>query len=578
MPLDVHPTEQLLKRMAGYSGSMLSSARKVPRLLKYGYLVLTRTALFALAVVLIVATGKAVFGRHIVIEPISVPKKLEDDGYSGAVISRRLLEEVRSISQSGNVLHVQTVSRQPSERVSFRSEDDFASLDTIQVPSSGVTLRSMALMVRDFLGIPEQRITGEIIVRHLAKADGGKTAGSADAKTPAQTDSYAIFVRFGSATDPLTKSSNADDIDDAIRQSAPSIAERFDPVGLAAYYFSRREWAKMEKVASGLIARSEPSLRKEGLYLRGLHALNFEQYDMAIPYFAQAVLADEGFADAYNSWGTALAGKKQYAKALAQYNKANELTPLNPNILYNRALAYHNRRDFDHAIEDYSLVVKLDPKNAAAYTNRGMAWEAKRDIDRALQDYDRAIAIDPGFYYAYSNRTPLLCDKGEFDKAMGSANRAIELEPKYSNAYNQRGYCYSDMGKRELAIKDYDKALEIDPLNSSALNNRCYERALRGQPELAFEDCDEALRLEPATAGYYDSRGYAWLKLGRFDKAIADFDAGLKLDPGMAETLFERGVARRRQGDTAGGDADIAAATKIKPSIAGDMAKIGVQP
>src|SRR5437868_12943942 len=142
MPLDVQQAAPLLKRVTGYSGSILSKARLIPRALKYGYLIVTRAALFAMAVVLVVATAKAVFGTHIVIEPISVPKKLEDDGYSGAVISWKLLEEVRSISQSGNRLHVGKSSIQPGERVSFRSEDDFASLTTIQVPSSSVTLRS----------------------------------------------------------------------------------------------------------------------------------------------------------------------------------------------------------------------------------------------------------------------------------------------------------------------------------------------------------------------------------------------------------------------------------------------------
>src|SRR5207237_397499 len=103
--------------------------------------------------------------------------------------------------------------------------------------------------MRDFLGIPEQRITGEVIVRHAAtKPSAAAKSPAPEAKDSGDVQSYAIVVRYGAPTNPLTRSSNADDIDEAIRQSAPSIAEVFDPVGLAAYYFDRRDWGKMGQV------------------------------------------------------------------------------------------------------------------------------------------------------------------------------------------------------------------------------------------------------------------------------------------------------------------------------------------
>jgi len=572
MPLDVNQPAAIFKRMTGFSETVLSKARLVPIVLQYGYQALIKTVVFAMAVVLIVATAKAVFGTHIVIEPISVPKKLEEDGYTGPVISRRLLEEVRSISRSGNVLHLAKTSAQPRERVNFRSEDDFASLTTIQLPSSGVTLRSMSLMLRDFLGIPEQRITGEIIIKRAAKPS---EVNGDDAR---EADSYAIIVRFGPPSNPLAKANNAEDIDEAIRQSAPSIAEIFDPVGLAAYYFDRRDWSKMGQIADGLIARTDPGLRKEGLYLRGLQALDFERYDDAIPYFVRAVVEDAGFADAYNSWGAALAGQRKYADAIAQYNKAIDLNPLDHKIFFNRAVAFEASRDYDRAIADYSQVIKLDRRNVAAFNNRGVVWRAKGDIDRALVDYDRAIEIDSGFYYSHANRASALCAKGQLDQAVAAINRAIQINPRYSTAYNNRGFCYAENRQYDLALKDFDKALDLDPLNAVALNNRCYYRALAGQPQLSIEDCDQALKLDPTDSNIHDSRGYVNFRLGAYDKAIADFDAALKIDPNKANYLFERGVAKRRRGDNAAGDADIAAAKQIKPGIAAEMAKIGMQP
>jgi tetratricopeptide (TPR) repeat protein len=55
-----------------------------------------------------------------------------------------------------------------------------------------------------------------------------------------------------------------------------------------------------------------------------------------------------------------------------------------------RALAFHNKKEYDRAIEDYTEAIRLDPKNAFAFNNRAAAYEAKRDSERASADRDAA--------------------------------------------------------------------------------------------------------------------------------------------------------------------------------------------
>ena len=77
----------------------------------------------------------------------------------------------------------------------------------------------------------------------------------------------------------------------------------------------------------------------------------------------------------------------------------------------NRAVAYTNRgnaylgkKDYDRAIADYNKAIELEPKLAAAYANRGLAYGAKGDIDGAIADLDKAIDLNPKLAHAYANR------------------------------------------------------------------------------------------------------------------------------------------------------------------------------
>jgi hypothetical protein len=60
----------------------------------------------------------------------------------------------------------------------------------------------------------------------------------------------------------------------------------------------------------------------------------------------------------------------------------------------NRGRGYAGKRDYDRAIQDYDQAIRLDPNNAAAFSSRGNAYNHKHEYDRAIQDPPRA-GCDP---------------------------------------------------------------------------------------------------------------------------------------------------------------------------------------
>jgi tetratricopeptide (TPR) repeat protein len=77
--------------------------------------------------------------------------------------------------------------------------------------------------------------------------------------------------------------------------------------------------------------------------------------------------------------------------------------PSEAKFLTNRGDAYQAKKDYDRAIADYDAALKLDPKFQRAYNNRGAAWVKKGDRSRALQDYAEAVRLNPSDSTAAAN-------------------------------------------------------------------------------------------------------------------------------------------------------------------------------
>jgi Flp pilus assembly protein TadD len=68
----------------------------------------------------------------------------------------------------------------------------------------------------------------------------------------------------------------------------------------------------------------------------------------------------------------------------------------------NRGIAYADKRDYDRAIADYNQAIRLNP-NSSAYNNRGAAYYNKGNKTQAWADYNKALELDPNNTTAWNN-------------------------------------------------------------------------------------------------------------------------------------------------------------------------------
>jgi tetratricopeptide (TPR) repeat protein len=74
--------------------------------------------------------------------------------------------------------------------------------------------------------------------------------------------------------------------------------------------------------------------------------------------------------------------------------------------LWERAIEYAQKEDYDNAIVAYTQVIRLDPNYAPAYNSRGRLYLFEGDYDKAIADFTEAIRRNYDVGSAYYSGAP----------------------------------------------------------------------------------------------------------------------------------------------------------------------------
>jgi tetratricopeptide (TPR) repeat protein len=108
--------------------------------------------------------------------------------------------------------------------------------------------------------------------------------------------------------------------------------------------------------------------------------------------------------------------------------KAQELTPENPNILYDMGWQASQSKDtHEQALADYTEAIKIDETYQRAWANRGALHNVMGNHDAALKDLDQALKLEPEDSVALYEKASALMVMGKKDEAAVFARKVIEL-------------------------------------------------------------------------------------------------------------------------------------------------------
>ena len=267
--------------------------------------------------------------------------------------------------------------------------------------------------------------------------------------------------------------------------------------------------------------------------------------DEAEPLYKKVVAANPRDFDALHLLGMLQLQRGHHAEAAQCLAQAVALGGDNPFAHFHRGCAHQELKQWAEAVASYDRATRLKPDFAEAFNNRANALRALGRHEEALASFDRAVALKPDFLLAHYNRGNLLRDLQRYDAALQSCDRALALKPDFVEALHNRGAVLDALQRYEEALASYDRALALRPNYAEALDSRGNVLRKLKRPDEALASYGRALVLQPNYAAAFSDRGNALSELGRLDEAVADYDRALALQPDQVETLNNRGNALR---------------------------------
>jgi len=152
---------------------------------------------------------------------------------------------------------------------------------------------------------------------------------------------------------------------------------------------------------SEVVIKEKPDYGKVILY-RGKAYLEKKDYDKAIADFNQELTSDPKNINAYYYLGFANLVKKDYPGAITALTKGLEVKPGSSKLLGKRATAYFSNKDYKNAILDYDKLIAKKAKGKL-YLNRGISKYLVKDYPNAIKDLQEAVKMKakPGKAYYY---------------------------------------------------------------------------------------------------------------------------------------------------------------------------------
>uniref|UniRef100_A0A8C6ZBC0 Tetratricopeptide repeat domain 6 n=1 Tax=Nothoprocta perdicaria TaxID=30464 RepID=A0A8C6ZBC0_NOTPE len=262
-----------------------------------------------------------------------------------------------------------------------------------------------------------------------------------------------------------------------------------------------------------------------------------------------------------------------YKVAIEDLSKTIDLNKSCILAYYNRAVSYHQIKDFRKALKDYGILLLLEPNKKIIFKvliNRGLLYVELGDYSNACEDFKAAALHSPFDSQIFQAIGICYHRINEFEEAVRSFNQVLKLDPLSVDAYVERGNSYMENGQgpdRKQAQKDFLKALHLNPKCVKARICLGYNLQALGKFQKAWNQFTIAIDIDPTCHAAYDGRASVCLRMGETFAAFQDTNAALKLTT-TAALLTNRGIINQFMGHLSCAMRDYQNAISVDPNYA----------
>ncbi|MBJ3777717.1 tetratricopeptide repeat protein [Acuticoccus mangrovi] len=474
-----------------------------------------------LLVAAVVVVADAASGMRVVVDPIGIPTKLKQMGYSEEVAAIRLYDHLQSAYVAAGLggEYIDILPR--------RETFDF------EIPSTGVGVFRLSNWISETLIGNRIRVSGEFVCMN-------------EACHPNNLD-FRLRVRTRSMVQLVTIENNFGAFPDDLLQKAADRALRH--ISLTAWTAYSLGQGRVGEVRQELQSLLHPESRD---LLHALHHLaiitaNEGDFEESLLYYDRAArkaraTSTIAYASVLNSWGITLYTMGRTEDAITKLKRATLIAPFDEIPSNSLGYVYRMSGHLDAALIQFKRSLKRNPHSPIVLYNLAECMSRAGDEAAASDYFRRAFEADSSFAPAMSGLGALLFKRArqngeDYTDSIALLERALQVDPDSANAMNTLARVLMAAGKTDEAIALYAKASAVKPRNSATLIN--WRAALRLTPDYttAVERVVQSLAVDATLSVAYFHWGEAMALTNQPVNAVEMFIKTLELDPTQTDAL-----------------------------------------
>ncbi len=241
----------------------------------------------------------------------------------------------------------------------------------------------------------------------------------------------------------------------------------------------------------------------------------------------------------YYENGNKLYAIRDYDAAIAQYQKALRIDPLEAMIYIKLAALMIDKGDWQAAVENYKQALTITPNDSSLYTSLGNILQEHYKYEEALEAYKNALKISPTYKYNYFNIAIVENALGKYKEAIENYKIFLESYPSHEVARKNLATTYLNLNLPDGAIAEYELLLSKNLLSADDWTN--YGKAYLQKKDYAksLEILSTAMAKNPDSALNYLYAAQNYQALENDENAVTCYKRAVMLDPRLINAKLD---------------------------------------
>jgi tetratricopeptide (TPR) repeat protein len=160
--------------------------------------------------------------------------------------------------------------------------------------------------------------------------------------------------------------------------------------------------------------------------------------------------------------------QENYAAAVADYSIAISLNKIDPELYFNRGMAFLRSNNFRNAADDFSRGLKTEPDRFEFYLERARAYTGLMEYNTALKDAEFYLMFFNDDQQAITLCGEISYQNQDYINALKYFNKNLKSDQNNPDYYKARGKTYLKTKTFTYAINDLSMALDLKPDDGEA--------------------------------------------------------------------------------------------------------------